>query len=67
MNLIHRLHGVQCSLLEGPKPFLDDLQNKLWFDYETILFEEESFWAQNSRCKWISLVTKIPNIFTFLL
>ena len=55
MRLINRLHGVQRALLNDPNPYLEDLQNKLWLDYETILFEEETLWFQKSWCKWISM------------
>ena len=54
-RLINRLHGVQCASLNELNPNLEELQSKLWLDYETVLFEEETLWFQKSMCKWISI------------
>ena len=53
-RILNRMHGIHEALAERPNPFLDDLLQCLWWEYEVILFEEESFWAQKSRCKWLS-------------
>ena len=42
-GLMNRLHGIHLSLSHGSNPFLEDLESKLWLEYETVLFE--SLWA----------------------
>ena len=51
-RLINRLKGIQCALYESHNPFLEELQSQLWWEYEKVLFEEESIWMQKSRMDW---------------
>ena len=53
-HLLSRLHGIQRELMNGLNPFLEDLQKRLWHDYEVVLFEEEAFWAQKARSHWLA-------------
>ena len=52
-TLIRRLQGIHRALSNESNLFLEDLQKHLWREYELILFEEESLWAQKSRCRWL--------------
>ena len=54
-RFINRLHGIQRSLLDEANPYLENLQHELYFEYEKVLFEEETLWVQKSRCNWISI------------
>ena len=33
---------------------LEDLQRRLWSDYEKVLIQEELIWYQKSRNKWLT-------------
>ena len=62
-RILNRLRVIHRSLAEEPNLFLDDLLQHLWWEYEIILFEEESFWMQRARCKWISQEDKNTRYF----
>lgn len=52
-RLLDRLHGIARSLENGFNPYLQNLQKKLWSEYEQVLYQEEVLWYQKSRCKWL--------------
>ncbi|KAJ4837849.1 hypothetical protein Tsubulata_001664 [Turnera subulata] len=45
--------GVQKALAERPNPFLFRLEDELLEEYHCILSQEEIFWHQKSRLKWM--------------
>lgn len=60
-----RITGIQKSLERVDSPRLVYLEQQLQKDYDTILFQEEFHWFQNSREKWINLGNKnIKNFHT---
>nr|KYP56524.1 Putative ribonuclease H protein At1g65750 family [Cajanus cajan] len=62
-RLLRRLNGIARKLTHEVNPFLEDLQCRLWKDYETILTREELLWFQKSRCKWIKYGDKNTKLF----
>lgn len=52
-NIMARLKGIQKSLDYKPNPFLNELNTKLQDDLNTIFQQEEVFWFQKSREKWL--------------
>ncbi|RYQ97763.1 hypothetical protein Ahy_B08g093845 [Arachis hypogaea] len=57
-RLLARLNGISAHLSFTPNPFLDNLQIQLWKELETLLIQEEVYWKQCSRCKWINYGNK---------
>lgn len=49
--LLNHLHGIARSLSNGDNSYLYHLLNKLWFEYDQLLYQKEVFWFQKSRCK----------------
>lgn len=52
-RLIRRLEGVAHRLTSQPFVELERAQNFLWGEYEQVLEQEEVFWFQKSRSKWL--------------
>ncbi|XP_057432959.1 uncharacterized protein LOC130725784 [Lotus japonicus] len=52
-RLMKRLEGINNRLSMRFDRGLDNLQKKLWQEYNTVLLQEELFWAQKSRCLWL--------------
>lgn len=54
-RLLARLEGIDRKLLEGPSERLSHLKRDLWGQYNAILDQEEVYWFQQSRSKWLRL------------
>lgn len=52
-NVLARLSGVQKSLSERENDYLTGLEKELIQEYNQILYQEEIFWFQKSRVKWM--------------
>lgn len=52
-SLLNRLSGIDRSDPMGSNPFLIQLHDTLWREYEKTLLQEEIFWCQRVRHKWI--------------
>ena len=52
-QVLARLGGIQKALTARHNEFLANLENELINDYNTILHQEELFWFQKSRVKWL--------------
>lgn len=50
-RLLARLVGVQRALEEGVYDSITFLEEKLRFDRDQVLCEEEVYWYQQSRCE----------------
>nr|XP_025692428.1 uncharacterized protein LOC112794656 [Arachis hypogaea] len=61
--LLARLNGISAHLSFTPNPFLDNLQIQLWKELENLLIQEEVYWKQCSRCKWINYGDKNTTYF----
>ncbi|KAJ1380644.1 ribonuclease H [Sesbania bispinosa] len=53
--ILNRLQGVQNKLMEERNPFLVDLQESLWRDYDHILANEEAYRFHQFRVNWLQL------------
>lgn len=54
-RLLAHLEGIDRKLLEGPSERLSHLKRDLWGQYNAILDQEEVYWFQQSRSKWLRL------------
>lgn len=54
-RILDRLEGIQCGLLQGNNERLLGLKEELWDEYCSILLQEEAYWYQQARSKWIKL------------
>ncbi|KAL4609882.1 hypothetical protein ACB092_08G013100 [Castanea dentata] len=54
-KIMARLLGTQKALASQPNPFLLNLQNQLFEEYNLILQMEEEIWAMKARTNWIIL------------
>lgn len=54
-NLLARIGGIQKALAKEFKPGLLKLEKQLKKNLDQVLQEEESFWHQKSKEKWIKL------------
>ena len=52
-RILARLVGVQNCLEEQPTDSLAMLEKHLWKEYNMVLQQEELFWYQKSREKWV--------------
>lgn len=52
-KLLARLEGVQKALAIRQNPNLDGIEKSLAKEYNEVLAQEETFWFQKSRVKWI--------------
>ncbi|XP_072074464.1 uncharacterized protein [Arachis hypogaea] len=52
-RLLNRIQGIQKSRLYGRNKFLDGLEKDLSEELKKILDQEEIFWLQKSRQKWL--------------
>ena len=49
-----RLEGISRKLSYEENRFLENLHTELWKELESVLIQEEVYWKQMSRCKWIN-------------
>ncbi|KAL1310123.1 uncharacterized protein [Arachis hypogaea] len=49
-RILRRLQGITNNISNGYNRFLEDLQGRLWAEYEETLAQEELLWFQKSRC-----------------
>ncbi|KAL8137253.1 hypothetical protein V2J09_003254 [Rumex salicifolius] len=54
-KLLRRIEGIDNAIASGSPPRLLHLQSKLKRDLEDCLQQEEMFWFQKSREKWVEL------------
>lgn len=52
-SLMKDLEIVDDQLASNPSHSLEATKNRLWQEYETVLFQEELLWFQKSRSKWL--------------
>ncbi|KAL8142910.1 LOW QUALITY PROTEIN: hypothetical protein V2J09_015942 [Rumex salicifolius] len=52
-ELFRRIQGIDSAIANGGPICLMTLQNKLRTELEAVLLQEEMFWFQKARCKWI--------------
>lgn len=57
------LEGIQRVLLQGNDHRLRILREDLWEEYSSILLQEETYWFQQARGKWIKLGDKNTHFF----
>ena len=53
-KLMLQLEGISRKLSFEENKFLEDLHVTLWKELEAIIIQEEVYWKQLSRCKWIN-------------
>ncbi|XP_072074451.1 uncharacterized protein [Arachis hypogaea] len=53
-RILARLNGISANFSFEPNPFLENLQSCLWKELEDLLIQEEIYWKQCSRCKWLN-------------
>lgn len=51
--LIRRLEGIQKKLVVANNDRLIHLRNEFWKEYVSIINQEEAYWSQQVRCKWV--------------
>ncbi|RYR27988.1 hypothetical protein Ahy_B01g052070 isoform D [Arachis hypogaea] len=49
-RILRRQQGITNNISNGYNRFLEDLQGRLWAEYEETLAQEELLWFQKSRC-----------------
>lgn len=54
-RVLAHLEGTQRVLFHGKNERLQILKEGLWEEYSRILHQEEAYWFQQSRSKWIKL------------
>ncbi|XP_057444427.1 uncharacterized protein LOC130736638 [Lotus japonicus] len=52
-RIMKRLEGINNRLSMAFDQGLENLQEKLWQEYNTVILQEELLWAQKSRCLWL--------------
>ena len=52
-RVLARLSGAQKALASNPTPFLWNLERDLLAEYNSILDQEQEFWALKSRVNWL--------------
>lgn len=52
-QLSNRLRGIDQVDPNGTNPFLNNLQETIWKEYEKTLLQEEMLWCQRARHKWL--------------
>lgn len=52
-TLSKRLNGIDKTNPKGANPYLNQLQERLWKDYEKTLLQEKILWSQRARHKWL--------------
>jgi hypothetical protein len=62
-RIIKRLEGINNKLLIEDNESLHILRDQLWNDYNTILDQEEGYWYQQMKSKWVQLGDKNTNFF----
>ncbi|XP_057444772.1 uncharacterized protein LOC130737018 [Lotus japonicus] len=53
-KLMRRLEGINNRLRMAHVPYLVKLQDRLWKEYQKVLFQEELLWKQKSRVSWLN-------------
>lgn len=51
--LIKRLSGIDRANPKGTNPYLNQLQETLWEEYEKTLLQEKILWSQRARYEWL--------------
>ncbi|CAJ2658508.1 unnamed protein product [Trifolium pratense] len=54
-RILRRLEGINRALHDGPNDCLIHLKADLWEEYRQITQQEENYWFQQARSKWITL------------
>ncbi|GAU35861.1 hypothetical protein TSUD_63510 [Trifolium subterraneum] len=54
-RILKRLEGINRVIQEGNSDHLIRLKSELWEEYRQITQQEENYWFQQARSKWITL------------
>lgn len=53
--IIRRLEGVSNKLMFESNPRLEGIKCQSWEEFQLILHQEEVYWYQHARTKWVTL------------
>lgn len=62
-RIIQRLEGIGNKLMLEHNKRLVELRKHLWEEYNQLIQQEETYWYQMARRKWVSLGDKNTRFF----